>query len=148
MTDIYGQKHDILGEGIRYIFTKSQFKLWKYYSSWDDYKQKFKENHCEACYCNMEEPYIPKSRINYQMLQTLSDMSDEEIQQLIKPTVEENEAVGVDFQTTMRVLGATETNKNSSYMQEALMIYPELIRDKYCREILNQTKKSLVIYLL
>lgn len=144
VTDIYGQKHDILGEGIRYIFTKSQFKLWKYYSSWDDYKQKFKENYCEACYCNMEEPYISKSRINYQMLQTLSDMSDEEIQQLIKSTVEENEAVGVDFQTTMRVLGATETNKNSSYMQEALMIYPELIRDKYCREILNQTKKSLV----
>ena len=27
VTDIYGQKHDVLGEGIRYIFTKSQFKL-------------------------------------------------------------------------------------------------------------------------
>ena len=27
VTDIYGQEHDILAEGIRYIFTKSQFKL-------------------------------------------------------------------------------------------------------------------------
>lgn len=27
VTDIYGEEHDILGEGIRYIFTKSQFKL-------------------------------------------------------------------------------------------------------------------------
>lgn len=144
VTDIYGQDHDVLGEGIRYIFTKSQFKLYKYYQSFDAYKQKFKENHCEACYCNMEEPYIPKSRINYQMLQTLSDMTDEEIQQIIGPTVEENEAIGVDFQTTMRLLGATEYNKNPSYMQEALMIYPELFKDKYNRDLLLQTKKSLV----
>ncbi len=27
VTDIYGKKHDILGEDIQYIFTKSQFKL-------------------------------------------------------------------------------------------------------------------------
>ena len=27
VTDIYGEEHDILGEGIRYIFTKSMFKL-------------------------------------------------------------------------------------------------------------------------
>lgn len=27
VTDIYGQDHDIIAEGIRYIFTKSQFKL-------------------------------------------------------------------------------------------------------------------------
>lgn len=27
ITDIYGEEHDILAEGIRYIFTKSQFKL-------------------------------------------------------------------------------------------------------------------------
>lgn len=25
--DIYGEPHDIIAEGIRYIFTKSQFKL-------------------------------------------------------------------------------------------------------------------------
>ena len=27
VTDIYGEEHDILGEGIKYIFTKSMFKL-------------------------------------------------------------------------------------------------------------------------
>lgn len=142
--DIYGQEHDVIAEGIKYIFTKSQFKLAKYYKSWDDYKQKFKENQCEACYCNIEEPYIPKSRINYQMLQTLSDMKDEEIEKLIKQTVEEIESIGNDYQTTMRLLGATEYNKNPSWFQEALMIYPELFRDPYCRDVLKQTKQSLV----
>ena len=142
--DIYGQEHDVIAEGIKYIFTKSQFKLAKYYKSWDDYKEKFKENQCEACYCNIEEPYIPKSRINYQMLQTLSDMKDEEIERLIRQTVEEIESIGNDYQTTMRLLGATEYNKNPSWFQEALMIYPELFRDPYCRDVLKQTKQSLV----
>ena len=144
VTDIYGQEHDILAEGIKYIFTKSQFKLYKYYQSWDCYKIKFKFFQCEACYCNIEEPYIPKSRINYQMLQTLSDMKDDEIQRLIKQSVEEIEAIGNDYQTTMRLLGATEYNKNPSWFQEALMMYPELFRDPYCRDILKQTKQSLV----
>ena len=144
VTDIYGEDHDVLAEGIRYIFTKSQFKLAKYFHSWSCYKERFKNNQCEACYCNIEEDYIPKARINYQMLQTLSDMKDEEIDRLIKPTLEEIESIGNDYQTTMRLLGATEYNRNPSYFQEALMMYPELFRDQYCRDILKQTKKSLV----
>ena len=144
VTDIYGEEHDILAEGIRYIFTKSQFKLAKYFHSWDCYKERFKNNQCEACYCNIEEDYIPKARINYQMLQTLSDMKDEEIDRLIKPSLEEIQSIGNDYQTTMRLLGATDYNQNPSYFQQALMLYPELFRDPYCRDVLKQTKKSLV----
>ena len=144
VTDIYGQDHDILTEDIRYIFTKSQFKMYKFYQSWEDYKQKFKQYHCEACYCNMEEQDIPRARINYQMLQTLTDMTDEEIATLTKETIEEIEAIGNDFQISMKLIGATSYNKNPSYVQEALMIYPELMRDQYSREILKETKKSLI----
>lgn len=144
VTDIYGEEHDILAEGIRYIFTKSQFKLAKYFHSWSCYKERFKNNQCEACYCNIEEDFIPKARINYQMLQTLSDMKNEEIDKLIKPTLEEIESIGNDYQTTMRLLGATDYNQNPSYFQQALMLYPELFRDPYCRDVLKQTKKSLV----
>ena len=144
VTDIYGQKHKIIEEGIRYIFTKSQFKLYKYYDSWEQYKDNFKKYNCEACYCNIEEDYIPNSRINYQMLQTLSDITDKEIDKLSKKSVKEIQAIGNDYQTTMRLLGATEYNINPSYFQQALMIYPELFRDTYCKDILKQTKKSLV----
>ncbi len=144
ITDIYGDEHDILGENIRYIFTKSQFKLAKYYASWNCYKSRFKAYNCEACFCNMEEEELPKSRINYQMLQTLTDMKDEEIDKLIKNTVEEIKTIGNDYPTTMRLLGATTQNKNPSYFQQALMIYPELFKDEYSKDILKQTKKSLV----
>ena len=142
--DIYGERHNILEENIKYIFTKSQFKLYKYYSSWEEYKKKFKKYNCEACFCNIEEDFIPKAKINYQMLQTLSDIKDEEIERLIKRTKEDIEKIGNDYQTTMRILGATEYNKTPNYFQEALMIYPELFKDTYHREILKQTKKSLV----
>lgn len=142
--DIYGEKHDIIAEGIKYIFTKSQFKMAKYYSSWSEYKENFKKYGCEACYCNIEEDYIPKARINYQMLQTLTDMTDDEIRRITRKSIEEINAVGNDFQTTMRLLGATEYNQNKSPMQEALMIYPELFKDAYNRDILKQTKNSLV----
>lgn len=142
--DIYGQKHDILDEGIEYIFTASQFKMHKYYSSWEDYKIRFKENHCQACYCKPEEDYIPKATINYQMLQTLTDMTDEEIQKIIKTSVEDISKIGNDYQTTMRLLGATEFNQNPNYMQQALMLYPEIMRDSYNRELLKDVKRSLV----
>ena len=144
VTDIYGNEHKIIEEDIRYIFTKSQFKLWKFYDSWECYKARFKNFGCNACYCNIEEPYIPKSRINYQMLQTLSDMTDNEIDRIISKTAQEIDDVGNDYQVTMRLLGAIENNRYKSAMQEALLIYPELFKDSYNREILKQTKKSLV----
>ena len=142
--DIYGKEHNILKENIKYIFTKSQFKLWEYYSSWDEYKKLFKENKCEACYCNLEEDFIPSAKINYQMLQTLSDIKDEEINIITKRTREDIENIGKDFSTTMKILGATDYNQTPNYFQQALMIYPELFRDVYHKEILKQTKKSLV----
>lgn len=142
--DIYGKPHDIIAEGIRYIFTKSQFKLWKYYGCWEQYKMYFKQYQCEACYCNIEESRIPPSRINYQMLQTLTDMTDDEIDKLTRRTIEEIETIGKDYRTTMRLLGATDYNTNPSWFQEALKIYPELFKDQYSRDILKQTKKSLV----
>ena len=142
--DIYGKKHDILEEGIEYILTKSQFKAWKYYNDWQEYKTYFKEYGCEACYCNIEEDEIPNARINYQMLQTLTDMTNEEIEDLVVDTNNEIEQIGIDYRTTMRLLGATEKNKEPNYFQQALVLYPELFKDSYSKEILKQTKKSLI----
>ena len=142
--DIYGKAHDILKENIKYIFTESQFKLAKYYKSWDEYKDNFKKYNCEACYCNEEEENIPNSTINYQMLQTLSDITDNEIKKITAKTNKIIEDIGGDFQTSMRILGATPYNKTPNYFQQALMLYPELFRDTYHREILKQTQKSYV----
>ena len=142
--DIYGKEWNIIEDGIECILTKSMFKLYKFYDNWQEYKDNFKQYNCYFGYCKVEEDYIPKARINYQMLQSLGDMTDDEIERICYQTVDEIEAIGKDFQTTMRLLGATEYNQDKSPMQEALMIYPELFKDSYNWDILKQTKKSLV----
>lgn len=142
--DIWGQEHNVVEEKIKYIFCKSQMKLHKFYSSWNDYCENFEKFECTANYCNIEEQSINNTRINYQMLQQLVGVTDKEIEKLVRNTITEIESIGNDYQTTMRLLGATEYNKNPSWFQEALMIYPELFRDPYCRDILKQTKQSLV----
>lgn len=142
--DIWGQEHNVVEENIKYIFTKSQMKLHKFYSSWNEYCDNFIKYNCTANYCNIEEDIITNTRINYQMLQQLVDVTHEEIQQMVSQSVKEIEEVGNDYQITMKLLGATEFNKNPNYFQQALMIYPELFRDPYCREILKDTKRSLV----
>lgn len=144
ITDIYGKKWNIILDDIQCILTKSMFKLHKFYSSWETYKKNFKVYGCYFGCCKVEDDYIPKARINYQMLQSLSDMTDDEISKFIEPTVQEIKTIGEDYQTTMRLLGATPYNRNKSAMQAALEIYPELFRDVYSREILKSTKKSLV----
>ena len=47
VSDIYGTQHNVIEEDIRYILTKSQFKMAKYFTNWDEYKQNFKRQ-CKA----------------------------------------------------------------------------------------------------
>lgn len=141
--DIWGNEHDVVNDDIQYIFTKSQMKLSKFYDSWAEYCDAFEAYGCQACYCNMEEQDLRPSRINYQMLQQLVAPTDYELNKIVSRTNKEIAAIGVDYRTTMRLLGAVDSNENKSLLQEALMLYPELFRDEYFKDILKQTKKSL-----
>ncbi len=44
----------------------------------------------------------------------------------------------------MKVLGATEKNKNKTSLQEALLIYPELLNDDHTKEIIKNKKRSMI----
>ena len=142
--DIYGIKHDILKEGIEVIFTRSQFKMYKYFDSWEQYQENFKRYNCQAGKCNVEEDEFSSAKLNYQMLQTLTKMEDKELKKISKLTVENINKIGKDRNTMLKVLGVVKSNTNKNYIQQALEIYPELLNDTYSKEILKQTKKSLV----
>lgn len=142
--DIYGKEFNIFQDDIRYIFTKSQFKMWKYYDSWEDYKHKFKTLNCEMSYCNYEENYIPNAKINYQMLQTLSNITNDELKRLADKSINDINNIGSDFRSMNRLLGVNTYNKNKNYIQQALELAPEIIRDNYSKEILKSVKKKLV----
>jgi hypothetical protein len=141
--DIYGKVWDIIEDDIQVIFTKSQFKMYGYYDSWDDYKNKFIKNNCQAAKMN-EEDVSGHARLNYQMLQTLTDMTNKELKELSKDTVSDILKLGSDRKTMLKVLGATDGNPNKNYFQNALLLYPELLNDNYARLAIKNKKKRMV----
>ena len=133
ITDIYGVEHDVLKEDIQIILTKSQFKLWKYFDSWKHYQENFKRCGCTAGKCNEEPRYIEDAKFNYQMLQTLVDMTDEELSAICEKTNRKLRNMTSDRQTMLQVFGATKDEEHMSSFQKCLAYYPELLQDPYCR---------------
>lgn len=88
---------------------------------------------------NFEEDYIPDTTINYQMLQTLVDFGDEEIEEFTRKTHDRIQNIAQDQETMLRVLHA-DAGSTDPYCQ-ALQMYPALLRDAYARESLKAIKK-------
>ncbi|MDE7045659.1 MAG: hypothetical protein K2O97_11735, partial [Acetatifactor sp.] len=144
ITDIYGTEHDIVKEDIRIIFTRSQFKMHQYYDSWDEYKEHFKRYHCSAGICNVEEDRIKNAKLNYQMLQTLTDISDGELDLLTRRSAERISNICSSENTMMELLGITPYNTNMTPFQKAVKIYPALLGDTYTKDTLRDIKNSLL----
>jgi len=142
--DIYGKEWNVIEDNIQIIFTESQFKMHKYYNSWDEYKVYFKKYNCQAGICNLEEDYFSRATINYQMMQTLTDVKDFELERIIQTSKQRLYNLSRDKRTMLNVFGVVESNSNKTYLQQALDIYPELLQDDYCKSILRQLKNSLI----
>ena len=142
--DIYGKEWNIIDDDIRIIFTKSQFKMAKYYSNWQSYKDAFKKYHCQAGLCNTEEDRIKNAKINYQMLQTLTNITDEEIDQLVSGSVSKITNICNSVDTMLDILGVTPYNTHPTAFQKALKIYPALLNDTYAKDVLREVKNSLL----
>lgn len=156
ITDIYGKSHSITD--VDYIFTKSQFKMWKYYNNvvgkndkviktgWEVYKENFKQYHCDACRCNVERGVKLNGKTNYQVLQTLTtEMSNKDIFDLAEYNITNLNGIGRDVHSMLNVLGADEKkNDNMNWLQRSLMLYPEMLKDFYVKTLLKNTKNSII----
>lgn len=156
VVDIYGKSYSI--NEIDYIFTKSQFKMWKYYSNvldengniiktgWDVYKENFKKYGCDACRCNVERGVKLNSKTNYQVLQTLTtEMTDDDILSLASYDINCLNGIGRNVQCMLNVLGANEKkNDHMNWLQKSLILYPEMLKDFYVKTLLKNTKDSMI----
>lgn len=142
--DIYGEKHDIIAEDIYIIFTKSQFKMYKYYESWDEYKEYFKKYNCKAGVCNTEEEKIPDSRLNYQELQTLTEMTESELAGIAMPSINKLNNLCSSVSDMQTAFGITPYNTNMTPLQKAVKIYPDIMNDAYFKDIIKNIKDSMV----
>lgn len=142
--DIYGIEHDIIKEDIQVIFTKSQFKMSKYYSSWEEYKKYFRKYNCTAGYTNPEEDRIKNSSINYQMLQTLTDITEDEMNKITEYSINKLNNICSSIDNAKSALGITPYNQNKTPLQKAIDIYPELLNDIYIKNKLKDIKNSMI----
>ena len=142
--DIYGYEHNVIEEDIHVIFFASQFKLSKYYSDWKEYKDNFKKYNCSAGFTNEEEDRIKNATINYQMLQSLTDITDEEIYEIAKPSIDKIVNICSSVDSVRSIFGATPYNNHKTAFQKSICLYPNLLNDKYVKLKLKSIKDSLV----
>lgn len=154
VTDIYGKTWDLINDNIQIVFTKSQFKLWKMYDSWEDYKTRFKKYNCEAGIGNVDDESPEYSATtSYQMIQTLRNLTEDDIRELGKNNYEEILSLGRskcenklhygDKDRLLKILGAYDVDKCRSWYQRCLNLYPELLEDSYTRTQISDLKNSL-----
>ena len=146
ITDIYGKVWDIVEDDIQVIFTKSQTKMWKYYDSWEQYKEYYKHYGCTAGYTNKEEDKIKDATINYQMLQTLTEANDEDVDKIIKRSNDKLKNLCSSISSMKSAFGITpdSNDDNLTYLQKAIRLYPDLMNDEWLKITLRQIKDSMV----
>ncbi|MEX0084154.1 hypothetical protein AB2T90_17145 [Clostridium butyricum] len=144
ITDWWGKEHDLIKEDIQVIFTESQFKAIKYYKDWEEYKEYFKKYNCKANMCNIEPDTkeFRQASLNYQMLQTITDITDEEIEYFTKPVDEYITNGYTNLKTQLDILGCNKYYTTN--LQKALKLYPEMLQESYVKRMLsdNLNKKK------
>lgn len=140
--DIWGKEWDLKEKGIKIIFSKSQFKLWKFYKDWDDFKANFINNGCHASVCNVEGDKFRRSSYNYQAWQSLTDVDDSAIKIFTNRVKEAAQKAHTDRSEMLSLFGA---DKGKTYMQKILSAYPEIISgDPYLQEELKDKINSML----
>lgn len=143
VTDVWGEPHDIEVEGIKILITSSQLKMWKYYDNWKEFKTLFEKYECEAGICNIEN-VKHSNHVSYQFLQSLTNISREELTEIAKETNKEIETIGSSKKVMLRALGATEENEKKNPLQESLLIYDNLLNDPHVKHMIKNNKEKMV----
>lgn len=138
VTDAWGDKRDVRDAEV--ILTVSMLKLWDSYSSWEDYYENCEKNHYQFSTTKTTPDSLEHVRnTNYQFLQSYN-FTDEELQELCQPTIDEiKDVLGMDYRKSMVFLagfGLNEENAytdNFEYCVRALMIDKRMINDPFIR---------------
>lgn len=138
--DVWHKQHDLIAEDIQLMFTESQLKLAGYYESWDEYTKYFIDCGCHLGLTNYEENYITNSPLNYQMLQTLTELTDNDIAAITEKELQYLKDLGKDTNKMLEALRA-DANSNNAY-RIMLRMYPELLRDALAKDSLKLTRKK------
>ncbi len=131
------------------ILTTSMLKLYDSYNSIEHYLQCCEDNGYKFSITKIIPKELENERcLNYQFIQSLK-LDDNDIEQLIKPTIDEfKEVLGGDYKKSLLFLKGSKMNSKSALLQEpdytkALMIDERMIDDPFVRSRIHSmlTKK-------
>ena len=142
VVDAWGDERDV--RDVELVMTTSMVKLWDSYESCEDYLNKSLNNGytfgiTKTCPKELER----ERNLNYQFIQSYK-LNDDEIEELIKPTMDEiRDVLGGDWKKSvlfLKGMGLDENNVkllDNDYIK-ALMIEPKLIDDPFVKSNIYQ----------
>lgn len=146
--DAWGNDVDV--RNVEMVLTTSMLKLWESYASCDDYIKNCMENGysfgvAKTCPKELES----ERNLNYQFIQSY-ELSDDDIDELIQPTMNEIEDVlSGDWRKTILFLkGAGLADGNIERAEDdyakAIMIAPEMMNDPYIQSNIYSLIKNRI----
>ena len=120
----------------RYVIHRLQYKA-NAYLDWNAYQRNFNEYNCKANIVAMEKEELEDKTVSYQMLQTLKDITDKEIENLAKRTNEYLSSIGNDFEFQKDAIA-----KGNKILEEIINECPELINDDSMRDIIRHYRQD------
>lgn len=146
--DAWGNDVDV--RNVELILTTSMLKLWDSYKSCDEYLKCCRENHytfgiTKTCPKQLENV----RNLNYQFIQSY-DLDNEDIDELIAPTIEEiYDVLSGDWRKSvvfLKGVGLTENNieKIENDFAKALMIDQRMLDDPYVKNSIFQMIKNRI----
>lgn len=137
ITDVWGNEQDVRNCDV--ILTESMLKLWDSYSSCEDYVRNCNEHGYDFCIAKTAPHELDSLQTsNYQFLQDYTNLTDDDINELVAPTVNHiKDALGMDWRKLLLYMcgkGLDEkTFKYADPIARAIMVCPEIVNDKYIR---------------
>lgn len=152
--DCWGDMVDI--REVDLILTTNMVKLWASFKSCDEFMKKCKRNWFEFCVAKILPMELePVRNMNYQFLQSY-DFTDEDIQELIKPTVDNirgaiglQEGNDIDYGKMLLFLKGNKITEQDFIKEEsdyvkALMVNKEMMKDPFIKQRVHKMIKKKI----
>lgn len=134
VTDLWGNKVNLLTSGVEVILTESMLKLnTSYFKSWEEYKDLCKKYNREFSVLNEDGGYVDEAEIPYQCIQDLFTATETELEGLAAKSIATMKTM-LTPEGALAALRADKTSIHSSGFQKALNLLPELLGDAYTQE--------------